>query len=112
MQHCVDGLVREGNLKKIPLVVIALVTQLWPVSASAASDCELQQWDPERLTRCIDELRKQIDRDRVEIEGLKKQLCMVAIEQHRRNSQSEALKLVIEEACPQFKKPVAPGKRS
>ena len=107
-------------MKKTSFAVIALVIQLWPFSASAASSCDhVPQGDRDALSRCIDELRKEIEHSRSEIETLKtrntlisKQLCMVAIEQHRRNTNSEALKLIIEEACVQSKKPTAPDKRS
>jgi hypothetical protein len=106
-------------MKKTSFAVIALIIQLWPFSASAASSCDhASQSDRNALSRCIDELRKEIERNRSEIETLKtnntlisKQLCMVAIEQHRRNANSEALKLIIEEACVQFKRPTAPDKR-
>jgi hypothetical protein len=107
-------------MKKILFAVIALMIPLWPFSASAASPCDdAPQGDRYALSRCIDELRKEVERNRSEIETLKtkntlisKQLCMVAIEQHRRNANSEALELIIEEACVQFKKPTAPDKRS
>jgi hypothetical protein len=106
-------------MKKTSFAVIALIIQFWPFSASAASSCDhAPQGDRNALSRCIDELRKEIERNRSEIETLKtnntlisKQLCMVAIEQHRRNANSEALKLIIEEACVQFKRPTAPDKR-
>ena len=110
----------KGIMKKTSLAIIALATQLWSFSAPATSSCEfVQQKDQETLTRCIDKLRKEIDRHRSEIDNLKtknalisKQLCMLAIEQHRSNSQSEALKLIIEDACVQFKNLTAPEKRS
>ena len=106
-------------MEKTSLAVIALMIQLWPFSASAASSCDrVPQGNRDALSRCIDELRKEIERNRSEIETLKtkntlisKQLCMAAIEQHRHNATSEALKLIIEEACVQFKKPTAPDKR-
>jgi len=107
-------------MKKTSIAVVALIIQLCPISASATSSCDhVPQGDRNALSRCIDELRKEIERNRSEMETLKtkntlisKQLCMVAIEQHRRNANSEALKLIIEEACVQFNKPTAPDKRS
>jgi hypothetical protein len=106
-------------MAKALLGVIALTILLWPLPAAAAPACEGVQLDREMLSRCIDELQKEIERNRSEIERLKtdnglmsKQLCMVAIEQHRRNANSEALKLIIESACAQFRKTTAPGKRS
>ena len=107
-------------MKNTSFVVIAVMIQLWPFSAPAASPCDhVPQGDRNALSQCIDELRKEVERNHSEIETLKakntlisKQLCMVAIEQHRRNANSEALKLIIEEACVHFKKPTAPDKRS
>ena len=98
---------------KTLLLVLAVAIQFCLFAAQAASSCTLeQQWGREALTRCIDELHKQIEQGRADIEALKdknalisKQLCMVAIEQHRRNAHSEALKLIIEQACTQFKNP-------
>jgi hypothetical protein len=106
-------------MTKASLGIIALAILLWPLPAAAAAPCEGVQLDRDMLSRCIDELQKEIERNRSEIEHLKtenglisKQLCMVAIEQHRRNANSEALKLIIESACAQFKKTIAPEKRS
>ena len=106
-------------VKITSLLVTAVAIQFFPFAAEAASSCAIdQQWDREALTRCIDELRKQIKQDRADIEALKdknallsKQLCMVAIEQHRRNAHSEALKLIIEQACTQFKNSTAPEEK-
>ena len=106
-------------MKTTSLFVMAVAIQFCPFVAQAASSCALdQQWDREALTRCIDELRNQIKQDRTDIDALNdknallsKQLCMVAIEQHRRNAHSEALKLIIEQACAQFKNSTAPEEK-
>lgn len=106
-------------MKKISFVVAALMVQLWPLSAFSASSCDhVLQSDRKTLASCIDELQKEIERNRTEIATLKaanalisKQLCMIAIEQHRHNANSEALKLIIENACVQFKKRDAPERR-
>ena len=107
-------------MKKTPVAAISLAILLWPFSALASSSCDfVLQSNRDTLTRCIDELRKEIDRNRLEIQELKttnalisKQLCMIAIEQHRSNSHSEALKLIIESTCSRFKEPPASEKRS
>ncbi len=106
-------------MTKASLGIIALTILLWPLSAAAAPPCEVVQLDREMLSRCIDEMQKEIERNRSEIERLKtqnslmtKQLCMVAIEQHRKNANSEALKLIIESACAKFRKTTVPEKRS
>ena len=106
-------------VKTTSLLVMSIAIELCPFAAPAASSCALdQQRDGAALVRCIDELRKQIEQDRADIEALKdknalisKQLCMVAIEQHRRNAHSEALKLIIEQACAQFKNSTAPEEK-
>jgi len=107
-------------MKKTSFAVIALMVPLWSSPASPASPCDrVLQSDRETLAGCVGELQKEIERNRSEIESLKaanalisKQLCMIAIEQHRGNANSEALKLIIENACVQFKKRTAPDKRS
>jgi len=108
-----------GTMKKTSFAVIALMVQLWPLPALSASSCDhVLQAERKTLASCIDELQKEIERNRSEIDALKaanalisKQLCMIAIEQHRNNANSEALKLIIENACVQFKKPNAPERR-
>ena len=87
-------------MKNTPLAAISLAILSWPFSALATSSCDfVLQSNRDTLTRCIDELRKEIDRNRLEIQELKtanglisKQLCMIAIEQHGGNSHSEALR--------------------
>ncbi len=86
--------------------------QLWPFAASASSSCgHILKQDQEALSQCIDDLNKEIEHNRLEIQILKsqntlisKQLCMVAIEQHRRNANSEALSLIVKDACAPFAK--------
>jgi hypothetical protein len=68
--------------------LMVLASQLCPISVLAASSCDhfvLQ--DRGTLTHCIDELQKEIERNRAEIQSLKtentlisKKLCMLAIE--------------------------------
>lgn len=97
---------------KTSLTVIVLMIQLWTFAASASSSCgHVPKQDREALSQCIDELNKEIERNRLEIQVLKtqntlisKQLCMVAIEQHRRNANSEALSLIVKDACAPFTK--------
>jgi len=107
-------------MEKTSLAVIALMILLRSSPAFPASPCEhVRQSDRETLAGCVGELQKEIEHNRSEIESLKaanalisKQLCMIAIEQHRGNANSEALKLIIENACVQFRKRAAPDKRS
>ncbi len=97
---------------KTSLTVIVLMIQLWPFAASASSSCDhVLKQDKEALSQCIDDLNKEVERNRLEIQILKsqntlisKQLCMVAIEQHRRNANSEALSLIVKDACAPFTK--------
>ncbi|HMF22492.1 MAG TPA: hypothetical protein VKG24_10245 [Pseudolabrys sp.] len=96
---------------KTPPGVVGILLLLWPLAAAAASSCEPAQLDRDGLSRCVDELQKDIEHNQSEIERLKqqnslisKQLCMIAIEQHRRNTHSEALKLIIESTCARFDK--------
>jgi SMC interacting uncharacterized protein involved in chromosome segregation len=95
------------------IVGVAVIAIASSGLAQAQTKCDLQS-KPDTLTRCIEELQKEIERSRLEIQELKtanslikKQLCMIAIEQHRTNSRSEALKRIIENVCAQFKKPPA-----
>lgn len=108
-----------GTMKKVSFAVIALIIPLWSSPAFPASSCDhVLQSDRETLAGCIGELQKEIERNHSEIDSLKaanvlisKQLCMIAIEQHRSNSNSEALKLIIENACVQYRKSTVPDKR-
>jgi hypothetical protein len=100
------------------IVGVAVIAIASSGLAQAQTKCDLQS-KPDTLSRCIEQLQKEIERSRLEIQELKtanglinKQLCMIAIEQHRSNSHSEALKLIIENACARFKKPSASEKRS
>ena len=86
-------------MTKTSLAVIALAFMLWPPAPVAASSCESAQLDRGTLRRCIDELQSEIQRLKKENSLISKQLCMIAIEQHRRNTGSEALKLIIESTC-------------
>jgi acetolactate synthase small subunit len=102
-------------MKKTPIAAISVAILLWPFSALATSSCDfVLQWDRDTLTRCIDELHKEIDMNKVQIQTLQsenmlifRELCMVATEQARSNP-SEMLKLVIEDACSSLKKPTVP----
>ena len=59
-------------MKNTPLAAISLAILLWPFSALATSSCDIiLQSNRDTLTRCIDELRKEIDRNRLEIQELK-----------------------------------------
>ena len=102
----------------VGIAIIAIGSSRLAQAQTPSCDFVLQS-NRDKLTRCIDELRKEIDRNRLEIQALKtennlisKQLCMLAIEQHRSNANSEALKLIIENACVGIKKPSASEKRS
>ena len=89
---------------KTPLAIIAFASLLWPPAAVAASSCESAQLDRGTLRRCIDELQSEIQRLKKESALISKQLCMIAIEQHRKNTGSEALKLIIESTCAHLNK--------
>lgn len=107
-------------MKRTLFAVIALMILPGTSPVFPASPCDhVLQSDRETLAGCVGELQKEIERNRSEIESLKaanalisKQLCMIAIEQHRGNANSETLKLIIENACVQFRKRAAPDKRS
>ena len=54
----------EGIMKNTPLAAISLAILLWPFSALATSSCDfVLQSNRDTLTRCINELRKEIDRN-------------------------------------------------
>ena len=103
-------------------VSVVLIAVAWTrlASAQTPSSCDfVLQSDRDTLKECIDELRKEIERIHLEMQMLKtnntllsKQLCMMAIEQHRNNANSEALKLIVENACVQFKNSTVPERRS
>jgi hypothetical protein len=112
--------VRVGAAKmKSSAFLMVLASQLCPISVLAASSCDhfvLQ--DRGALTHCIDELQKEIERNRAEIQSLKtentlisEKLCMLAIELHRSNANSEPLRLIIEDSCAGLKNPAVPKKR-
>jgi hypothetical protein len=90
-----------------------------PISVFAASSCDhFVRQDRGAHTHCIDELQKEIERNRAEIQSLKtentlisKKLCMLAIELHRGNANSEPLRLIIEDTCTGLKNPAVPKKR-
>jgi len=99
-------------MAKARSVTIAVLMQLsWAFPAPAASLCDdIQQKDRDTLIKCIDELRREIDRNRSDIDKLKEtntsismQLCMLAIEQHRKSAGSKALQRLIENICGEFK---------
>jgi ubiquitin C-terminal hydrolase len=107
-------------MTKAASVTIAVLLHLsWAFPALAASPCnDVKQNDRDSLIKCIDELHKEIDRNRSDIDKLKeantsisKQLCMLAIEQHRKSARSEALQRLIENICGEFKNFRPPGNR-
>jgi sRNA-binding protein len=93
------------------VAITALIQLLGPWPTLAASPCgQMQEKDQGSLRRCIAELQKEVEQNRLDMQALKtenasisKQLCMLAIEQHRGNARSEALKLIIENTCVKFK---------
>lgn len=101
------------------ILVLPLIAQLWPISAATASSCaHIPKSDRGKISRCIDELNKEVERNRLEIDALRtqnnllsKQLCMVAIEQHRSNPSSDSLAHIIENICPRSKNPITSGGR-
>jgi len=97
-------------MTKTSLGVIAFVFVLWPQAAVAASPCESAQLDRATLRQCIDELQTEIQRLKKENGLISKQLCMIAIEEHRRNTGSEALKLIIESTCAKLNKQMKDGR--
>jgi len=96
------------------ILILPLIVQLWPISTASASSCvHILKSDRGKLSRCIDELNKEVERNRAEIDALRtqsnllsKQLCMVAIEQHRSNPNSDSLAHIIENICPRSKNPI------
>jgi hypothetical protein len=112
--------VRVGAAKMKSLAfLMVLASQLCPISVIAASSCDhFVRQDRGAHTHCIDELQKEIERNRAEIQSLKtentvisKKLCMLAIELHRSNANSEPLRLIIEDTCTGLKNPAVPKKR-
>jgi hypothetical protein len=99
--------------------LMVLASQLCPISVIAASSCDHSMRQGRGAhTHCIDELQKEIERTRAEIQSLKtentlisKKLCMLAIELHRSNANSEPLRLIIEDTCTGLKNPAVPKKR-
>lgn len=111
--------VRGAAKMKSLAFLMVLASQSCPISAIAASSCDhFVRQDRGALTHCIDELQKEIQRNRAEIQSLKtentlisKKLCMLAIELHRSNANSEPLRLIIEDTCTGLKNPAVPKKR-
>jgi hypothetical protein len=112
--------VRVGAAKMKSLAfLMVLASQLCPISVIAASSCDhFTRQGRGAHTHCIDELQKEIERTRAEIQSLKtentlisKKLCMLAIELHRSNANSEPLRLIIEDTCTGLKNPAVPKKR-
>ena len=112
--------VRVGAAKMKSLAfLMVLASQLCPISVIAASSCDhFVRHDRGAHTHCIDELQKEIERNRAEIQSLKtentlisKKLCMLAIELHRSSANSEPLRLIIEDTCTGLKNPAVPKKR-
>jgi hypothetical protein len=109
---------RVGAAKmKSSAFLMVLASQLCPISVLAASSCDHFVLRG-ALTHCIDELQKEIERNRAEIQSLKtentlisKKLCMLAIELHRSNANSEPLRLIIEDSCASLKNPTVSKKR-
>ena len=120
LEEEMSRVVRVGAAKMKSLAfLMVLASQLCPISVIAASSCDhFVRQDRGAHTHCIDELQKEIERNRAEIQSLKtentlisKKLCMLAIELHRSNANSEPLRLIIEDTCTGLKNPAVPKKR-
>jgi len=92
---------------------------LWSFSAYGTPTCaDISQMDASALKSCIDVLKKEVEDNRSEIQALKtqnisisKKLCMMAVEMHRMNANSDSLKLIIEETCGLIKRSTVPKTR-
>ena len=119
-EQAAHRVVRVGAAKIRSLAfLMVLGSQMCPISILAASSCDhFVRQDRGELPHCIDELQKEIERNRAEIQTLKtentllsKKLYMLAIALHRSNANSEALRLIIEDTCAGVKNPAVPKRR-